>query len=60
MNVGKESVIKLKGQESESPYDAFLLLHIMFLFVSVWSMARSERTADSVVIDGRIRTWLYF
>ena len=36
MNAGKESEIELKGHESGSPCDAFLLLHIMFLFVSVW------------------------
>jgi len=46
MNAGKESEIELKRQESGSPCDVFLLLDIMFLFVSFWSMAHSERTAD--------------
>jgi len=35
MNAGKESGIELKGQESGSPCDAFILLHIMFLCVEI-------------------------
>jgi len=64
MKAGQESGIELKGQESGSLCDVFLLLRdctecfFLLLLFGMWNVQGRERRC--VMIDGRIRTWPYF